>query len=238
MNGKLILASTPIGNLGDISKRLAEAFAAADLILCEDTRNTRKLLTHLDVTEKNLMSMPVYSEKGRISQVLQHLEAGESVVFASDAGVPVISDPGFMLVNAVLDADFEVSIIPGPNAAVSALAMSGLPGDRFVFEGFLPPKGSKRNKRMKAMADEERTIVLYESPHRLPRTVKELADACGPERIIAITRELTKLHEELWRGTLAEAVTYTESKAARGEYTLVLAGASRERGKSSAGPAS
>lgn len=225
MNGKLILASTPIGNLGDISKRLAEAFATADLILCEDTRNTRKLLTHLDIKEKSLMSMPVYSEKGRISQIISRLETGESVVFASDAGVPVISDPGFMLVNAVLDAGYEVSIIPGPNAAVSALAISGLPGDRFVFEGFLPPKGSKRNKRIKALASEERTAILYESPHRLPRTIKELAEACGPNRVIAITRELTKLHEQLWRGTLIEAVNYTQTTAARGEYTLVLAGA-------------
>lgn len=213
MNQKLIVVGTPIGNLKDISQRAITALTEADIIFCEDTRVTRKLLSALDIHDKKLVSA-----RNELKIQLN----GKNMVLVSDAGLPGVSDPGRMIVDAAYSQDIAVEVIPGPTALTAALAISGLPGDRFVFEGFLPPKGSKRNKRLKALAVEDRTVILYESPHRVIRTVKEIAELSSNERQIVITRELTKLHEEVWRGSIADAITHLESKPPRGEYTLVL----------------
>jgi len=223
--GSLVLVGTPIGNLGDIPARAAQVLAAAAVVYCEDTRHSRQLLTHLGISGKRLVSLHEHNEDGRMAAVLEALAAGQTVALVSDAGMPVISDPGQRLVAAARAAGFAVSAVPGPNAAIMALAISGLPAERFAFEGFLPVKASERRARISALAGERRTAILYESPHRVAKLVAELAAACGPERQIMLTRELTKRHEEVWSGGLAAAVDYLASTPPRGEYTVVLAGA-------------
>lgn len=215
---KLAIVATPIGNRGDISARAISALKESDLIFCEDTRITRKLLSALGIQGKKLVSA---------RNELKVQFSGERMALVTDAGTPGASDPGRMVVKAAAEQGIEIEVMPGPVALAAALSVSGLPGDRFVFEGFLPPKGSKRNKRLKQIAAEDRTVILYESPHRIARTVKELAELCGPDREMVIARELTKLHEEIWRGSLGEAVAHLESKPPRGEYTLVLEGNSK-----------
>lgn len=223
---KLTVVATPIGNLGDISARAIEALKAADIIFCEDTRVTRKLLSVLKIPSKKLASArnerAIANSLSVQGSTLYRLE-NYNAVLVSDAGVPGVSDPGRMIVDAAYSAGFEVEVTPGPAALTAALSVSGLPGDRFVFEGFLPPKGSKRNKRLKQIAAEERTVILYESPHRIARTVQDLLRGSTSQRQIVIARELTKMHEEIWRGTLEEAVKFLESKPPRGEFTIVLA---------------
>jgi 16S rRNA (cytidine1402-2'-O)-methyltransferase len=217
--------ATPIGNLGDLSPRAVEALAGADAIACEDTRRTGRLLAHAGVTALKLLTVNDHTEASRVGDVLARLDRGERVAVVTDAGTPGISDPGERLVRAAVAAGHLVEIVPGPSAVVAALVVSGLPTGRFVFEGFLPRKGSGRSERLAALSQETRTIVLYEAPHRLERTLADLSEAFGEGRLVAIGRELTKLHEEVWRGTLGEAVAWAATHPPRGELALVVDGA-------------
>jgi 16S rRNA (cytidine1402-2'-O)-methyltransferase len=223
--GTLVIVATPIGNLGDLSPRAIEALASADAIACEDTRRTRKLLSHAGVKAPPLLVVNDHSEAGQVRGVLTRLEAGERVAIVTDAGMPGISDPGERLVAAATAAGLDVDVVPGPSAAITALVVSGLPTGRFVFEGFLPRKGSGRGERLTALASEPRTAILYEAPHRVRRTVDDLAGAVGALRRVAVVRELTKLHQEVWRGTLQGAADHLAEREPRGEYVLVLGGA-------------
>ncbi|UQN15680.1 16S rRNA (cytidine(1402)-2'-O)-methyltransferase [Gulosibacter sp. ACHW.36C] len=219
----LILAGTPIGNLGDASSRLADTLRAADLIACEDTRTTAKLLGLLEVTERpKLIALHEHNEHEAADEVAR-LAAAQTVVLVSDAGMPAISDPGFRVVRACAEAGVTVTSVPGPSAVITALAVAGLPTDRFCFEGFVPRKQSDRAKLVEQLADEPRTTVLYESPHRLATTLDDFA-AAWPARQVVVCRELTKLHEEVRRGTCAELAQWA-SEGVRGEIVLVLAGA-------------
>jgi 16S rRNA (cytidine1402-2'-O)-methyltransferase len=221
----LVLVATPIGNLGDLSPRAVQALGAADVVCCEDTRRTGRLLQHAGVRAPALKVVNDHTEDAAVDDVLARLGRGERVAVVSDAGMPGISDPGERLVAAALDAGFPVEVVPGPSAALTALVASGLPAGRFAFEGFLPRKGSGRTERLAAVAAEARTTVLYEAPHRVARTLADLAAACGGERRVALARELTKLHEEHWRGTLDGAVAHVADHEPRGEFVLVLEGA-------------
>ncbi len=225
--GALVLVATPIGNLGDLSTRAANALRSAALICCEDTRRTGKLLGHLGISGVRMAVANDHTEHGRIDEVLDLLAGGATVVVVSDAGTPGISDPGERLVRAAIEHGHTVSAVPGPSADVMALVVSGLPTDRYVFEGFVPRSGTERTARLREIAVESRTIVLYEAPHRLVRTLEDLLLACGPDRRVVLARELTKLHEEIWRGTLAEATQHVAAREPLGEYVLVLAGATR-----------
>jgi 16S rRNA (cytidine1402-2'-O)-methyltransferase len=219
--GRLVLVATPIGNLGDLSPRAVEALRDAALICCEDTRRTGRLLQHAGVAAPRLAVCNEHTEAARISEVLITLGEGGDVAMVTDAGTPGISDPGERLVRAVIDAGFEVSSIPGPTALVTALVTSGLATGRFVFEGFLPRSGRARQDRLAELATERRTIVVYEAPHRIGRSMADLAAALGDDRPVAVARELTKLWETVVRGTLASV----ELGEPRGEYVLVIAGA-------------
>lgn len=221
----LVLIGTPIGNLGDLSPRAVDALGAVDAICCEDTRRTGKLLQHAGVARVPLIVVNDHTEREAVDGVLARLARGERVAVVSDAGMPGIADPGEQLVRAALDAGHAVEVVPGPSAAISAAVISGLPAGRFVFEGFLPRKGSGRTERLAEVAAERRTVVLYEAPHRLARTLADLAAACGGHRRVSVSRELTKLHEETWRGTLAEAVERAGATEPRGEHVIVLDGA-------------
>jgi 16S rRNA (cytidine1402-2'-O)-methyltransferase len=223
--GALVLVATPIGNLGDLSPRAVAELGRADAIACEDTRRTGRLLAHAGVDRPKLIVVNDHTEEGAVADVMARLERGERVAVVTDAGMPGISDPGERLVAAAADLGFAVEVVPGPSAAVSGLVASGLPTGRFVFEGFLPRKGSGRAERLAELAGERRTIVLYEAPHRLARTLGDLAAALGPERRVVLARELTKLHEEVWRGRLAEAVDRSAGVEPRGEYVVVVDGA-------------
>jgi 16S rRNA (cytidine1402-2'-O)-methyltransferase len=221
----LVLVGTPIGNLGDLAPRAVEALRAADAICCEDTRRTGRLLEHAGVARPALIVVNDHTEVRAIAGVLARLGRGERVAVVTDAGMPGISDPGERLVRAAVEAGHPVEVIPGPSAAVTALVLSGLPTGRFAFEGFLPRKGSGRTSRLAELATEARTLVLYEAPHRLQRTLADLAEALGADRRVAVGRELTKLHEEHWRGTLADALRWAEDTEPRGEVVLVVDGA-------------
>ncbi len=217
----LWLVATPIGNLGDLAPRAVEVLDRAGLVCCEDTRRTGRLLQHAGVRATRLAVCNDHTEAARIDDVLDTLGGGEDVAIVSDAGSPGISDPGERIVRAALDAGHDVSAVPGPSAAVMALTISGLPTSRFVFEGFLPRKGRARAERLAELAAERRTTILYEAPHRVRRTLADLRDAVGDDRMIAVTRELTKLHEDVVRGALGDI----DVGEPRGEYVLVLAGA-------------
>jgi 16S rRNA (cytidine1402-2'-O)-methyltransferase len=224
----LTLVATPIGNLGDLSPRAAAALAEADVIACEDTRHTRKLLSHLGVPAGGrLVAVHDHNEAASVGAVLRLLDEGRHVVLVSDAGTPAISDPGHRLVAAATAAGATVDAVPGPNAAITALVVSGLPTDRFCFEGFLPRRGRERAARLAGIAAEGRTTVLYEAPTRVRSTVADLAEVCGGLRQVAIARELTKLYEEVWRGSLAAATEHLDSdgQEPRGEHVIVVAGA-------------
>jgi 16S rRNA (cytidine1402-2'-O)-methyltransferase len=223
--GRLVLVGTPIGNLADLSPRAVEVLRDADVVVCEDTRRTGRLLQAAGVSAKKLLAVHDHNEAQQIGTVLARLRAGETIAVVSDAGMPGISDPGELLVRAAAEAGIEVVVVPGPSAAVAALVVSGLPTGRFAFEGFLPRSGSGRTERVAALVGERRTIVLYEAPHRMARTVADLAAALGGERQVAIGRELTKLHEEVWRGTLDEAMARVAAVEPRGEHVLVVDGA-------------
>jgi 16S rRNA (cytidine1402-2'-O)-methyltransferase len=222
----LILVATPIGNLGDLSPRAAEALAGADCICCEDTRRTGRLLQLAGIERRaKLVRVDDHTEVARIPEVLDRVRGGERVVVVTDAGTPGVADPGERLVAAAVDAGLPVEVVPGPSAAVTALVASGLPAGRWVFEGFLPRKGSARGARLAELSGERRTIVIYESPHRAARTLSDLAGALGAGRRVAVGRELTKLHEEVRRSTLAEAAAWAEAKEPVGELVLVVEGA-------------
>lgn len=223
--GRLVLVATPIGNLGDLSPRAVAELAAADVIACEDTRRTRALLSAAGVPAPKLVAVHAANEADRASSVVAMLGAGSTVAVVSDAGTPAVSDPGHALVAAAVAAGHPVVVVPGPSAALAALVASGLPTDRFVFEGFLPRRGADRGRRLAAVACEGRTVVLYEAPHRLARTVRDLVEACGPERPAALARELTKVHEEVWRGTLGALDERVAEVGPRGEHVLVVGGA-------------
>jgi 16S rRNA (cytidine1402-2'-O)-methyltransferase len=219
--GRLVLVGTPIGNLGDLSPRAVEALRTATLICCEDTRRTGRLLQHAGVPGPRLAVCNEHTEPARIAEVLATLGEGGDVAVVTDAGTPGISDPGERLVRAVIDAGFDVTTVPGPTALVTALVTSGLPTGRFVFEGFLPRTGRARKERLAELAGERRTIVVYEAPHRVVRTLADLAVAFGEDRPVVVARELTKLWETTVRGTLGDL----ELGEPRGEYVLVVGGA-------------
>ena len=223
MSGTLYLVPTPIGNLGDISRRCAETLAAADFIAAEDTRVSLKLLNHLEI-KKPLVSYHEHNKKESGPRIVERLLAGESCALVTDAGCPAISDPGEDLVRLCAEADVPVCAIPGPCAAVTALSVSALPTGRFAFEGFLPAQKKERRQRLEELRTEGRTMILYEAPHRLRDTLQELLDAFGPERRISLCRELTKLHEQVLRTTLEEAVAHYAENEPRGEFFLVLEG--------------
>lgn len=217
----LWLVATPIGNLGDLAPRAVEVLAAVDLVCCEDTRRTGKLLLHAGIRAERLAVCNEHTEYELTSRVIDTLASGGDVAVVSDAGSPGISDPGERLVAAAVDAGHPVTAVPGPSAAIMAVTISGLPSGRHVYEGFLPRKGRERSDRIAAIAVETRTVVIYEAPHRLQRTLDDLLEACGPDRPVSISRELTKLHEETVRGSLGSI----DVGEPRGEYVVVVGGA-------------
>lgn len=218
--GRLVVCATPIGNLGDVSERLRNVLGEADLVYAEDTRRTATLLRHLGVSV-DLVSLFTGNEQARTSQLVEDVRSGLTVVLVSDAGMPSVSDPGAVAVRAVREEGYPVIVVPGPSAVTTALALAGFGADRFVFEGFLPRKGRQRGLRLQAAAGDERAVVLFSSPKRLPEDLADLAEVCGPSRQVAVLRELTKLHEESWVGTLSEAVAHW-AEPVKGEVTLVL----------------
>lgn len=224
MSGTLYLVPTPIGNLGDISARCRQTLAEADFIAAEDTRVSLRLLNHLEI-KKPLVSYHEHNKRESGLRILERLQSGESCALVTDAGCPAISDPGEDLVRLCAEAGVPVCAIPGPCAAITALSVSALPTGRFCFEGFLPAEGKERAARLAALQTEMRTTILYEAPHRLPKTLRALADALGAERRVSLCRELTKLHEEVRRTTLGEAASYYAENEPRGEFVLVLEGA-------------
>jgi 16S rRNA (cytidine1402-2'-O)-methyltransferase len=221
--GRLILVGTPIGNLDDLSPRAVEALRTADVIAAEDTRRTRALLSHAGIPAgRRLRAVHGNNESGAAVRIVSEIRSGRRVAVVTDAGMPGISDPGAALVRACVDAALPVEAVPGPSAALTALVVSGLPTDRFAFEGFLPRKGRARAQRLAALAGDTRTTVVFEAPTRVRDTLADLADACGADRAVAVARELTKAFEELWRGTLADAVAHAEATEPRGEYVIVV----------------
>jgi 16S rRNA (cytidine1402-2'-O)-methyltransferase len=227
--GRLVLVATPIGNLGDLSPRARAVLEAADLICCEDTRRTRALLSAMGIPAggtqgDRLLSLHGHNEGSRVERVQACVAGGGTVAVVSDAGTPGISDPGTLLVSRLSEAGEEVSIVPGPTSVVAALVISGLPTDRFCVEGFLPRKGGERRDRVTALMADGRTTVVLEAPGRLAATLAELA-AVDAARRVAVVRELTKVHEEVWRGTLGEAAEAFGARQVRGEVVVVIAGA-------------
>ncbi|MGI9623584.1 MAG: 16S rRNA (cytidine(1402)-2'-O)-methyltransferase [Acidimicrobiales bacterium] len=216
---------TPIGNLDDLSPRAIAELAAASVICCEDTRRTGRLLEHAGITRPKLLMVNDHNESRRRGEVLGLLDAGKRVAVVTDAGMPGISDPGERLVSAVVAAGHRVEVVPGPSAGLAALVASGLPTGRFVFEGFLPRKNGPRRERLALLSAEPRTIILYEAPHRVARTLNDLSEVFGSNRRVAVARELTKLYEEVWRGRLTDAAQWAEENSPKGEMVLVVDGA-------------
>jgi 16S rRNA (cytidine1402-2'-O)-methyltransferase len=229
--GRLQVVATPIGNVADLSVRAREALAAADVIAAEDTRHTGTLLQLLGIT-RPLVSLHEHNEAQRAAQLLQQLAAGATVALVSDAGTPLLSDPGLELVRRAVAAGFDVQVLPGPSAITAALAVAGLPTDRFCFEGFLPARAAARRSALAALAAEPRTLVFFEAPHRIAATLSDMAHELGAERAAVMTRELTKVHETVYRGTLSELAhqAQRDGNFARGEITLVVHGAQRAAG--------
>ena len=222
--GALVLVGTPIGNLGDLSPRAVEALQDADVIAAEDTRRTRALLTHAGVPAgRRLRAVHAHNERRLAATIVAEVRGGARVAYVTDAGMPGISDPGERLVRACVDAGLAVEVVPGPSALLTGLVLSGLATQRFAFEGFLPRKGKARAERLAAIASESRTVVLFESPVRIVDTLGDLAEACGGGREVAVARELTKRFEEVWRGTLGEAVADPQAVGTRGELVVVVA---------------
>jgi len=233
--GRLDVVATPIGNLSDLSPRAQEVLAAADVIAAEDTRHTGTLLKAIGVS-RPLVSLHAHNESNRVPELLARLAAGDSIALVSDAGTPLLSDPGYELVSQAALAGCDVRAIPGPSAITAALAVAGLPTDRFCFEGFLPSRSSERRTRLEAVAADPRTLVFFEAPHRIEECLVDLAAVFGMERRAAVARELTKAHETTYRGTLAELAekAKTEPNFARGEITIVVQGAQRSEDKAEA----
>ncbi|GAA4359983.1 16S rRNA (cytidine(1402)-2'-O)-methyltransferase [Angustibacter luteus] len=225
-SGLLVLAGTPIGDVADAPPRLAAALAGADLVAAEDTRRLSRLVGALGITlAGRVLSYHEHNESKRTPELVEALVGGATVVVVTDAGMPSVSDPGYRLVAAAVAAGVRVSAVPGPSAVLTALAVSGLPVDRFCFEGFLPRKAGERSRALAALADEPRTMVFFEAPHRLAVSLAAMAAAFGPQRPAAVCRELTKTYEEVLRGGLAELVDWAQSGEVRGEITVVVAGA-------------
>ena len=219
---KLFLIPTPIGNLKDITFRAVETLGSVDLILAEDTRQTKKLLNHYNISTP-LQSHHMFNEHKSVDSICSKIIGGQTIALVSDAGTPAISDPGFLLVRTCVEKEIPVETLPGPTALIPALVNSGLPCDRFCFEGFLPPKKG-RNKRMTGLADETRTMVFYESPYRLVKTLDELAIHLGHDRNASVSRELSKMYEENIRGTLSFLSEYYTNKPPKGEIVIIVAG--------------
>ncbi len=217
---QLYLVPTPIGNLEDITLRAINTLKKVDTVLAEDKRNSVKLLNHYEIKTR-LESYHAFNEHQRVEDLIDRLKEGETMALISDAGTPGISDPGFLLMRAAVEHEIAVECLPGATALIPALVNSALPADRFIFEGFLPHKKG-RNKKLQQLAQEERTIILYESPHRLIKTLKQLAEHLGADRSAAVSRELTKIYEETIRGTLSEIITYFEKKSVKGEFVIVV----------------
>jgi 16S rRNA (cytidine1402-2'-O)-methyltransferase len=224
MPGTLYLVGTPIGNLSDVSERARRTLAGVAVIAAEDTRRTGRLLASLDIESGGrLVSFFDANEDARIPRLLERLRSGDDVAVVTDGGMPAIADPGFRLVRACVQAGITVDVVPGPSAAIAALVISGLPTDRFVFEGFLPRTGTARSARVRALAEESRTAVVFESPRRVASTLRELAAALGDRRV-AVVREITKLHQEVVRGGLSELASSFGDRVVRGEVVLVIEG--------------
>ena len=221
MTGTLVLVATPIGNLSDMSTRAIETLQSSDLVACEDTRRTGLLLQHFGITGKRMLRVDAHAEDKSSQEIINCLLEGSTVAMVTDAGMPSISDPGERLVRKVIESGHRVTVIPGPSAPISALVVSGFSTQRWCMEGFLPRKGESRLKRLKEIAEEERTVILFESPHRLAATLKDLFEECGATRQVAVVRELTKVHEEIFRGSLEESLKWAE-KSIKGEIVIVL----------------
>jgi 16S rRNA (cytidine1402-2'-O)-methyltransferase len=226
VSGLLLLAGTPIGDVQDAPPRLAAALASADVVAAEDTRRLNRLVTALGIqVGGRIVSYHEHNESKRTPELVEALVGGATVVVVTDAGMPSVSDPGYRLVAAAVDAGVRVSAVPGPSAVLTALAMSGLPVDRFCFEGFLPRKGGERSRALAGLSAEPRTMVFFEAPHRLAVTLAAMAEAFGGDRPGAVCRELTKTYEEVVRGPVSELVAWAEAGEVRGEITVVVAGA-------------
>ncbi|MBC6476822.1 MAG: 16S rRNA (cytidine(1402)-2'-O)-methyltransferase [Hormoscilla sp. GM7CHS1pb] len=223
----LYVVGTPIGNREDMTFRAVRILKTVQAIASEDTRHTGKLLQHYQITTPQV-SYHEHNQQQRIPELLQMLKEGKDIALVSDAGIPTISDPGYELIVACREAAIPVVPIPGANAAITALCAAGLPTTRFVFEGFLPAKVQQRNSRLESLKSESRTIILYEAPHRIQQTLQDLLGALGGHRPIVLARELTKLHEEFWRGTIHEAIALTRDRQPKGEFTILLAGAQQQ----------
>ncbi len=224
--GRIDVVATPIGNLADLSPRARETLASADLVAAEDTRHTGAMLRMLGI-DRPLVSLHEYNEGHRRDELLAQLAQGARIALVSDAGTPLVSDPGFLLVRAALDAGVAVHAVPGPSAVLAALAMSGLAPDRFCFEGFLPARSAARREQMRSLARESRTLIFFEAPHRIMETLTDLAQEFGADRRAAVAREISKVHESIYRGSVAQLLQIgaNDQNFARGEITLVVAGA-------------
>jgi 16S rRNA (cytidine1402-2'-O)-methyltransferase len=221
--GTLYVVATPIGNLEDITLRALRVLGSVDIIAAEDTRHTRKLLTHHGIS-RPLVSFHAHNEQRQVPRLLALLQEGHSLALVTDAGTPGIADPGYSLLQALVLQAIPIVPIPGPTAAMAALSIAGLPMDRFVFEGFLPVKGGRRRQRLEALREEPRTVVLYESPYRLVRLLQDIVTCLGPERRVVVTRELTKHFEEVQRGTASALLAVFQERTVRGECTVLIAG--------------
>jgi 16S rRNA (cytidine1402-2'-O)-methyltransferase len=222
LTGKLFIVPTPIGNLEDITFRAVKVLKEVNLILAEDTRTSNKLLKHYNI-HTPMQSHHMHNEHKTVDAIVQRLKSGEQIALISDAGTPAISDPGFLLCRASIEQGIEIECLPGATAFVPALVNSGLPNDRFVFEGFLPLKKG-RQTRLNELAEESRTMIFYESPHKLLKTLTQFVTCFGPDRSISVSRELTKMYEETVRGTTSEVLAHFEEKPPKGEFVLVVAG--------------
>jgi 16S rRNA (cytidine1402-2'-O)-methyltransferase len=227
--GRLYVCATPIGNLEDVTLRLLRTLAEVDAVAAEDTRRTRKLLTHHGIGA-HLISYHEANERTRTAELLARLERGERIALVTDSGMPAISDPGYPLVRACVEAGIPVEVIPGPSAVLAALVASGLPTARFAFEGFLSRKHGERRRRLEALADDDRSLVFFEAPGRLAGTLQAMEEVFGPGRGAAVARELTKVHEEVVRGTLAELVQSFAGAEVKGEVAVVVEGAPKSAG--------
>ena len=220
--GKLYLVPTPLGNLADFTYRAVNVLGEVDLILAEDTRTSTKLLNHYNIS-RPLQSFHMHNEHKKLERIISQLNYGKTIAMISDAGTPGISDPGFLLVREAIANNIEVICLPGPTALIPALVQSGFPSERFIFEGFLPPKKG-RKKRLEQLSQDSRTIVFYESPHKLIKTLTQLITYFKGERQVAISREMTKIYEETYRGTLEEAVVHFNKKVPKGEFVVCISG--------------
>ena len=219
---KLILIPTPIGNLADITQRSVEALKSVDLILCEDTRRTIKLLNHLDI-KKTLKSFHKFNEHSLIQKIINELESGKNIGLVSDAGTPGISDPGYLIVKNCIEKDIKIECLPGPTALIPALVVSGLPCERFTFEGFLPVKKGRKT-RLEELSNEKRTMVFYESPYKLIKTLNDFKSSFGDNRVISVSKEISKIHETVFRGSINNVLSELEEVKIKGEYVIVVKG--------------